>query len=86
MKMNTQYFSFDSNTQTSMSHASTISSFVSDAVDFLGEKFSSEARASSQSQINSQHSKHDIAGTLVIAVSCTHKNAQVFASLYFRCR
>jgi hypothetical protein len=48
-------------------------------VDIFGEDSASEAHATAQAQMNSQHSRHSIAGTLVVAITCTHKNAQVFA-------
>lgn len=79
LKMNCQYFSFDQNAQTSQSHAATVASFVSESLDIFGEKSSSQANASAQAQMNSQHSRHSIAGTLVVSIVCTHKNAQVFA-------
>jgi hypothetical protein len=79
MEMNVQYFSFDENTQHSDSHASSVSSFVSDSLSYFGMKFSGQASRSVQSQVNSQTSRHSISGTLVICITCTHKNAQIFA-------
>ena len=83
MKMNCQYFSFDQNSQTSASHAATVASFVSDTVKMSGfygsGKESSEASASAQSQVNSQHANHSVAGTLVVTITATHKNALVWA-------
>lgn len=79
LKMNVQYFAFDQNTQNSATHAATISSFVSGEVDFLGDSVSGMVSGSAQSQVNSQHANHDIVGTLVIAVTCTHKMASMFA-------
>jgi len=77
--MNCQYFSFDKNAESSESHATTVASFVSDSVSCFGDHASSEAKGSAQSQMNSQHSRHSIGGTLVVSITCTHKNAQVFA-------
>ncbi len=79
MQLSVQYFSFDQNSQTSASHAASVSSFVSDSLDIFGDTYSGSATASVQSQVNSQTSKHEISGTLVICITCTHKNAQVFA-------
>ena len=79
LQMNVQYFSYDENAQSSDSHAATISSFVSESLSIFGEGQSSQASASVQTQVNSQVSRHSIAGTLVICITCTHKNAQVFA-------
>lgn len=79
LRMDVQYFSYDENTQTSQSHAATIASFVSDSLSVFGDQYSGQASASAQSQVNSQHARHDIAGTLVICITCTHKTTQVFA-------
>jgi hypothetical protein len=79
MQMNVQYFSFDENSQSSNSHASAVSSFVSESLSYFGNKESFQASASVQRQVNSQTSRHSISGTLVICITCTHKNAQVFA-------
>ncbi|CAL2079350.1 hypothetical protein [Tenacibaculum sp. 190524A02b] len=79
LQMNSQYFSFDQNSQSSASHAATVASFVSESLSIFGEGRSSQASASAQAQMNSQHSLHSIAGTMVITITCTHKNAQVFA-------
>ncbi|MEO0629075.1 MAG: hypothetical protein AAFY91_18930, partial [Bacteroidota bacterium] len=59
LRLNAQYFSFDENTQTSQTQASTIKSFVSGSVDWLGDKFAAQASASAQSQTNSQYSRYD---------------------------
>lgn len=83
MKMNVQYFAFDSNQQSSDSHASTIAGFVSNTVSesfgFGSGSFASEAKTSAQSQVSSQHQNHKIAGTLVVAITCTHKDAAILA-------
>ena len=79
MQMNVQYFAFDKNSQSSGSHASAVSSMVSASLNYFGDSFSSQATESTQDQVNSQLSKHDISGTLVIAITCTHKTAQVYA-------
>lgn len=78
--MNCQYFAFDQNSQTSDSHASTIASFVSSTVgELFGPAVSNQAKSSAQSQVNSQHQNHSISGTLVISITCTHKNALLLA-------
>lgn len=79
LQMNVQYFSYDENSQTSNTSAATVASFVSESLSIFGESQSSQASASAQAQVNSQKSKHSISGTLVICITCTHKNAQVFA-------
>jgi hypothetical protein len=79
LKMNCQYFAFDENEQDSGTHASTVSSFVSDQVSYFGNSYSSQAKVATQSQVNSQHSRHSISGTLVVSVTCTHKDAVLLA-------
>ena len=79
LKMNCQYFAFDKNTETSDTHAATVAGFVSGEVSYFGDSFSAEAESSAQSQMNSQHKNHDIQGTLVISITCTHRNASVLA-------
>lgn len=79
MNMNVQYFSFDQNSQSSDTQSKSIQDFVSSEFKFLGNDFSDQASKAAASQINSQYSRHDISGTLVIAVSCTHKDAALLA-------
>lgn len=79
LKMNVQYFAFDENSQTSMTSAATVSSFVSEEVSYFGDSFSSQVSRGVSAQMNSQHQRHSIAGTLVISVTCTHKNAALLA-------
>lgn len=79
MNMNVQYFSFDRNSQNSNTQSESIGDFISSEFKFLGDEFSDQASKAAQSQINSQYSRHDISGTLVIAVSCTHKDAALLA-------
>ena len=78
-KMNVQYFAFDKNTQDSKTYASQISAFVSDQVDYLGEDAKAEVSTTINAQTNSQHARHEIIGTLVISITCTHKTASVWA-------
>lgn len=79
MNMNVQYFSFDQNSQDSKTQSKSIQDFISSEFKFLGTDFSEQASKAAASQINSQYSRHDISGTLVIAVSCTHKDAALLA-------
>jgi hypothetical protein len=79
MQMNVQYFSIDENSQSSQSHASAVSSFISESLSYFGTKQSAQVTNSVQTQVNAQTSRHSISGTLVICITCTHKNAQVFA-------
>ncbi|MFD0998492.1 hypothetical protein ACFQ21_04210 [Ohtaekwangia kribbensis] len=79
LKMNVQYFAFDENQQSSDTHAATIKSFVSEEVSYMGESYQSQASSAVQAQMNSQHSRHSISGTLVISVTCTHRDASLLA-------
>ena len=79
MNMNVQYFSFDRSSQSSTTQSQSIQDFISSEFKFLGDEFSDQASKAAQSQISSQYSRHDISGTLVIAVSCTHKDAALLA-------
>lgn len=79
LNMNVQYFSFDRNSQDSTTQSQSVGEFISTEFKFLGDEFSDQASKAAQSQLNSQYSRHDISGTLVIAVSCTHKDAALLA-------
>ena len=79
MNMNVQYFSSDENDQNSRTQSESIQKFISAEFSFLGKSMSDQASKAAASQVNSQYSRHNIAGTLVIAVSCTHKDAVLLA-------
>lgn len=79
VNMDVQYFSLDSMGQNSQSFADAISSFVSKSASALGNSIQSQTSAAAQKQVSQQLSSHKITGTLVISVSCTHKNASVLA-------
>ncbi|MDE1714213.1 hypothetical protein PWG14_16920 (plasmid) [Chromobacterium amazonense] len=79
LRMNVQYFAVDENAQSSGTHAATVSAFVSEQVSYFGDEFSAQASVSTASQVNSQLSRHSISGTLVISLTCTHKNAALLA-------
>lgn len=79
MNMNVQYFSSDESDQNSQTQSQNIQKFISGEFSFLGNGMSEQASKAAANQINSQYSRHNIAGTLVIAVSCTHKDAVLLA-------
>ena len=81
MNMDVQYFSRDENNQDAETWASGISSFVGASVSGLGSSAATQATAAAQKQATSQASNHSIAGTLVLSVTCTHKNASIMAPL-----
>ncbi|KAF7551976.1 hypothetical protein G7Z17_g4620 [Cylindrodendrum hubeiense] len=79
MNMDVQYFSMDTNSQDSEAFATTISTFVSASTSWMGAKASSQISGAAQTQVNKQATNHSISGTLVLSVSCTHKNASILA-------
>lgn len=79
LQMNVQYFSCEQNQQSSYSHAANISSFISNSLSYFGVHHAHQASVSAQQQVHMQMSNHSIAGTLVISISCTHKDARIFA-------
>ena len=80
LKMDAQYFRFESNKQDSESHASAIASYVSyQANSIFGVKAGGKIGASVKEAATSQAQNHKIQGTLVITANCTHKQAEVFA-------
>lgn len=81
LQLNVQYFSRIVNEQASDTHASNISSFVSESLRYFGQHHAAQAARAVQEQVNTQLEDHEIAGTLVISISCTHRDAQVFAPL-----
>ena len=81
LNMNCQYFALDENAQGANSYASSIATFVSQSLTFFGDKQATSVGNDARKQTNDQLSQHKITGTLVICVTCTHKNARVFAPL-----
>lgn len=79
MSMDVQYFSEDSIKQAGKTLAQSVASYVSKSNSFLGLSAQSQISAAAQQQVSRQVEEHEIAGTLVISVSCTHKNAAVLA-------
>ncbi|MEJ7687615.1 MAG: hypothetical protein WKG52_11820 [Variovorax sp.] len=90
LKMDAQYFSFDENEQQASNTISTIKKFVTAATSgsagplsaiFGGASgsLSSSMGSSAVSQINQQRQMHNIAGTLIITASCTHRDALLLA-------
>jgi hypothetical protein len=79
LNMHVQYFSMDSEDEKGVSNADTISSVVSNSTSWMGSNTSSQISSAAQKQVSRQAEKHSVAGTLVISVSYTHKNASVLA-------
>jgi hypothetical protein len=80
LNMNVQYFSLDENQQDASTQAATVKSFISDQTSSIFDGSNqSQISTAVQSQMNSQYQNHSIAGTLVISITCTHKNALLLA-------
>lgn len=80
MNMDVQYFSFDSNAQNSSAYSAQIASYISGAVSSVfGVDQSMKIGNAASRQVSHQVSSHSIEGTLVLTVSCTHKNASIVA-------
>jgi hypothetical protein len=80
LNMDVQYFSFDSNSQKAATFSAQIASYVSNSVSLIfGPNESIKAGTAAATQVSRQVSTHDVQGTLVFSVVCTHKNASVLA-------
>jgi len=79
INMDVQYFSQDTNSEHSKDFAKQIGGFVSASTSWMGTKASSQMTTSATQQVNQQTKQHDISGTLVLSVSCTHKNTALLA-------
>jgi hypothetical protein len=79
LKMDAQYFSFDENKQSADNTIATIKAFVSESTSFLGDELSTQASTAAARQVSRQVETHQVAGTLVITASCTHKDAALLA-------
>lgn len=81
MQLNVRYFSADSNREGSESQASNIGGFVSEAMNGFGQAHATQLSKSVQKQFCMQNANHELEGTLVISIACTHKNARIFSPL-----
>lgn len=81
MQLNVRYFSADSNKEKSENQASNIGGFVSEAMSGFGQAHAMLLSKSVQKQFGMQNANHELEGTLVISISCTHKNARIFSPL-----
>ncbi len=80
-KLNAQYFSFDEEKQSTASTLASIKNFITASVSYEGTGGSGDVSEAVTTQINGQLENHDISGTLIVAASCTHKNALLLAPL-----
>jgi hypothetical protein len=81
LKMDAQFFDFESNTQDTQNVISSIRAYVAGATSVLGADRSFEMATAAAKQVNQQVQEHDITGTLVITATATHRNSTVIAPL-----
>ncbi|KAK0611967.1 hypothetical protein B0T14DRAFT_500943 [Immersiella caudata] len=81
MNMDVQFLGVEKNDQTGEAHAKDVANFVASSTRIFGFKAQQQVTDAAQSQTARQFTKHNITGTLVISVSCTHKNASVLAPM-----
>ncbi|KAM0554901.1 hypothetical protein ACHAPJ_006637 [Fusarium lateritium] len=80
MNMDVQYFSYDTENDDASSFASNIASYISGTVSsVMGPDQTAQISSNAAAQVNNQTKQHTIDGTLVLSVTCTHKNASVVA-------
>lgn len=85
LKLEVQYFSFNENAQDARNQLNKVRGFITATASTAGSDAngaSLELANAATEQISQQISTHNIAGTLVVAASCTHRNASMLAPLY----
>jgi len=81
LKMDVQYFSYNQNGRSADTTIASIKDFINESTSILGDAISNKIGTDAVSQINNQKENHDLAGTLIITASCTHKNAIILYPL-----
>ena len=81
MSMDVQYSSMNTHNQNTSTFATAISKFVAGQTSFLGAHASAQMTTAAQKQAHEQAENKNLVGTLVLSVSCTHKNVAVLAPL-----
>ncbi len=74
MKLDSQYFSFEKNEQSDP--VANIETYLRESTSSLGSKSADVARQAA-AQISQQRDNHSVAGTLILTVTCTHRNIAV---------
>lgn len=77
LRMHAQYFSVDPHSGSADSHAASIAAFIDGQLGFLGKSLAADTAASVASQVQ----QHSLGGTLVISLTCLHKQAMQLAPL-----
>ena len=82
MSLDVQYFRNQENKDSNQQHSSKVASFVAGSIgDYFGNSFAAKAGAQANKSTTKAQSSHDLLGTLVFVVNCTHKQAQIFSPL-----
>ena len=79
ISMDVQYFSADVDAENSKALGTKVAGMVSASTSWMGVKVSTQASTAAQKQVDEQTTRHSIAGTLVMSVTCSHKNAAILA-------
>lgn len=74
LQMDAQYFSFGSNLQDDT--MASIEKYIRESTSNLGVQ-SGDLAKTATAQINRQRQNHNLAGTLIITASCTHRNVAI---------
>ncbi|MEO0788928.1 MAG: hypothetical protein AAFY36_09710 [Bacteroidota bacterium] len=82
LRLDAQYFSFSGqSTQDPVTMVGGVENFVRETATELGPKAASELGGKAARQLKDQLQNHQLAGTLVITASCTHRNAAMLSPL-----
>lgn len=76
LQLDAQYFSYDENEEDNpLGTQASIENYIRESTANLGERTASNISGKAAAQIGLQRKNHDLAGTLVITASCTHRQA-----------
>lgn len=76
LKFDAQYFSYDENEEDNpLGVAASIENYIRESTAPLGERTAAGVSSTAAAQISLQRKNHELAGTLVITASCTHRQA-----------
>ena len=81
LKMDVQYFKYESNDQSSCDFANQIKAYVSGQVSHIGNSASLSASAAASSQVQRQVNANSLEGTLIVSCTCTHEQARMLSPL-----
>lgn len=83
LSMDVQYFRYQENVDSNEQHSSKVAAFVGASVKSKFGNTGASVKVGSQvnESMTSAHSNHQLLGTVVFVVNCTHKTAQIFSPL-----